>query len=137
VPPAEEGPFVISSSSSALTRIPDNSVIASLSSSDMSVTAPPTDLKSAAPNEEPLADHTLSPDMPVPSAPEGNTTSSASVIECSPTQCGHGDPRVTGMDDLQDDSATQHEDSPAVLGYEHCYGPRSAMSWTRLGAVPG
>jgi 20S proteasome subunit alpha 6 len=105
-PPSEEGPFVISPSSSA-PAMPDSSVVASSSSSDTSVAAPPTE--SAAPDEEPPADHTHSPDAPAPNAPEGTTTPSASVIECSPTQRDRGDPRATGADDLQDDSATQPE----------------------------
>ena len=105
-PPSEEGPFVISPSSSA-PAMPDSSVIASSSSSDTSVAAPPTE--SAAPDEEQPADHTHSPDVPVPNAPEGSTTSSASVIECSPSQHDRGDPRDTGADDLQDESATQPE----------------------------
>jgi 20S proteasome subunit alpha 6 len=105
-PPSEEGPFVISPSSSA-PAIPDSSVIASSSSSDTSVAAPPTE--SAAPDEEQPADHTHSPDVPVPSAPEGSTTSSASVTECSPSQDDRGDLRAAGADDLQDESATQPE----------------------------
>jgi 20S proteasome subunit alpha 6 len=103
-PPSEEGPFVISPSSSA-PAMPDSSVIASSSSSDTSVAAPPTE--SAAPDEEQPADHTHSPDVPVPNAPEGSTTSSASVIECSPSQHDRGDPRATDADDLQDESATK------------------------------
>jgi 20S proteasome subunit alpha 6 len=102
-PPSEEGPFVISPSSSA-PAMPDSSVIASSSSSDTSVAAPPTE--SAAPDEEQPADHTHSPDVPVPNAPEGSTTSSASVIERSPSQHDRGDPRA---DDPQDESATQPE----------------------------
>ncbi len=105
-PPSEEGPFVISPSSSA-PAMPDSSVIASSSSSDTSVAAPPTE--SAAPDEEQPADHTHSPDVPLPNAPEESTASSASVIECSPTQHDRGDPRATGVDDLQDESATQPE----------------------------
>lgn len=105
-PSSEEGPFVISPSSSA-PAMPDSSVIASSSSSDTSVAAPPTE--SAAPDEEQPADHTHSPDVPVPNAPEGSTTSSASFTECSPSQHDHGDPRATGADDLQDESATQPE----------------------------
>jgi 20S proteasome subunit alpha 6 len=105
-PLSEEGPFVVSPSSSA-PAIPDSSVIASSSSSDTSVAAPPTE--SAAPDEEHPADHTHSPDVPVPNAPEGSTTSSASVIECSSSQHDRGDPRGTGADDLQDESATQPE----------------------------
>jgi 20S proteasome subunit alpha 6 len=108
-PPSEEGPFVISPSSSA-PAMPDSSVIASSSSSDTSVAAPPTE--SAAPDEEQPADHTHSPDVPVPNAPEGSTTSSASVIEGSPSQHDRGDPRATGADDLQDESATQPEVQP-------------------------
>jgi 20S proteasome subunit alpha 6 len=105
-PPSEEGPFVISPSSSA-PAMPDSSVIASSSSSDTSVAAPPTE--SAAPDEEQPADHTHSPDVPVPNAPEGSTTSSASIIESSPPQHDRCDPRATGADDLQDESATQPE----------------------------
>jgi 20S proteasome subunit alpha 6 len=105
-PPSEEGPFVISPSSSA-PAMPDSSVIASSSSSDTSVAAPPTE--SAAPDEEQPADHAHSPDVPVPNAPEGSTTFSASVIECSPSQHDRGDPRATGADDLQDESAPQPE----------------------------
>jgi len=105
-PPSEEGPFVVSPSSSA-PAMPDSSVIASSSSSDTSVAAPPTE--SAAPDEEQPADHTHSPDVPLPNAPEESTASSASVIECSPTQHDRGDPRATGVDDLQDESATQPE----------------------------
>jgi 20S proteasome subunit alpha 6 len=104
VPPSEEGPFVISPSSSA-PAIPDSSVIASSSSSDTSVAAPPTE--SAAPDEEQPADHTHSPDMPAPNALEESTASS--VVECSPTQRDGGDPRATGAEDVQDDSATQPE----------------------------
>jgi 20S proteasome subunit alpha 6 len=104
-PPSEEGPFVISPSSSA-PAMPDSSVIASSSSSDTSVAAPPTE--SAAPDEEQPADHTHSPDVPVPNAPEGSTTSSASVIERSPSQHDRGDPHATA-DDPQDESATQPE----------------------------
>ena len=103
-PPSEEGPFVISPSSSA-PAIPDSSVIASSSSSDTSVAAPPTE--SAAPDEEHPADHTHSPDMPAPNALEESTASL--VVECSPTQRDSGDPRATGAEDLQDDSATQPE----------------------------
>ena len=105
-PPSEEGPFVVSPSSSA-PAMPDSSVIASSSSSDTSVAAPPTE--SAAPDEELPADHTHSPDVPVPNAPEGSTTSSASVIEYTPSQHDRGDPRATSVDDLQDESATQPE----------------------------
>lgn len=105
-PPSEEGPFVVSPSSSA-PAMPDSSVIASSSSSDTSVAAPPTE--SAAPDEEQPADHTHSPDVPVPNAPEESTTSSASVTECSPSQHDLDDPRATGADDLQDESATQPE----------------------------
>jgi 20S proteasome subunit alpha 6 len=108
-PPSEEGPFVVSPSSSA-PAIPDSSVIASSSSSDTSVAAPPTE--SAAPDEEQPADHTHSPDVPVPNAPEGSSTSSASVVECSSSQHDRGDPRATGADDLQDESATQLEVQP-------------------------
>ena len=81
-PPSEEGPYVISPSSSA-PAMPDSSVIASSSSSDTSVAAPPTE--SAAPDEEQPADHTHSPDVSVPNAPEGSTTSSTSAIEYSPS----------------------------------------------------
>ena len=105
-PPSEDGPFVVSPSSSA-PAIPDSSVIASSSSSDTSVAAPPTE--SAAPDEEQPADHTHSPDVPVPNAPEGSSTSSASVIECSSSQHDRGDSRA---DDLQDESATQLEVQP-------------------------
>jgi len=101
--PSEEGPFVISPSSSA-PAIPDSSVIASSSSSDTSVAAPPTE--SAAPDEEQPADHTHSPDMPVPNAPEESTTPSASVTELSPSRHDRGDPRAG---DLQDESADQPE----------------------------
>jgi 20S proteasome subunit alpha 6 len=118
-PPSEEEPFVISPSSSA-PAMPDSSVIASSSSSDTSVAAPPTE--SAVPDEEKPADHTHSPDVPAPNAPEETTTSSASVIECSPTQRDRGDPRATGADDLQDDSATQPE--------VHFNGPASSDTST-------
>jgi 20S proteasome subunit alpha 6 len=118
-PPSEEGPFVVSPSSSA-PAMPDSSVIASSSSSDTSVAAPPTE--SAAPDEEQPADNTHSPDVPAPNAPEGSTTSSASVIECSPTQRDRGDPRATGVDDIQDDSATQPE--------VHFNGPASSDTST-------
>jgi len=114
-PPSEEGPFVISPSSSA-PAMPDSSVIASSSSSDTSVAAPPTE--SAAPDEEQPADHTHSPDVPAPNAPEGD----APVIECSPTQRDRGDPRAAGADDLQDDSATQLE--------VHFNGPASSDTST-------
>ena len=107
-PPSEEGPFVISPSSSA-PAMPDSSVIASSSSSDTSVAAPPTE--SAAPDEEQPADHAHSPDVLVPNAPEGSTTFSASVIECSPSQHDRGDPRA-GADDLQDESAPKPEVQP-------------------------
>jgi 20S proteasome subunit alpha 6 len=113
VPPAEEGPLVVSPSSSA-PAIPDSSVIASSSSSDTSVAAPPTE--SAAPDEEQPADHTHSPDLPAPNAPDESTTSSASIIERLLVQGESGDPRAQGADDLQDDSATQpevHFDGPA------------------------
>jgi len=115
VPPAEEGPLVVSPSSSA-PAIPDSSVIASSSSSDTSVAAPPTE--SAAPDEEQPADLTHSPDPPAPNAPEESTTSSASIIERSLVQgeSESGDPRAQGADDLQDDSAAQpevHFDGPA------------------------
>ena len=104
VPPSEEGPFVVSPSSSA-PAMPDSSVIASSSSSDTSVAAPPTE--SAVPDEEQPADHTHSPDVPAPNAPEGSTTSSASIIERSPTRRDRSEPRAT---DLQnDDSAIQPE----------------------------
>ncbi len=105
-PPSEEGLFVVSPSSSA-PLMPDSSVIASSSSSDTSVAAPPTE--SAVPDEEQPADHTHSPDVPVPNATEESTTYSASAIEFSPTQRDCGDPRATGADDLQDESATQPE----------------------------
>ena len=105
-PPSEEGPFVVSPSSSA-PAMPDSSVIASSSSSDTSVAAPPTE--SAAPDEEQPADHTHSPDVPAPNAPEESTTFSASIIERSPTQRDRSEPRATGVDDPQDDSATQPE----------------------------
>ena len=117
-PPSEEGPFVVSPSSSA-PAMPDSSVIASSSSSDTSVAAPPTE--SAAPDEEQPADHTHSPDVPVPNAPEGSTTSSASLIECS-SQHDRGDPRATGADadadadDIQDESATQAEVEVQLIG---------------------
>jgi 20S proteasome subunit alpha 6 len=113
-PPSEEGAFVISPSSSA-PAVPDSSVLASSSSSDTSVAAPRTE--SVAPDEEPPADHTHSPDVPAPSAPEESTASSASLIERSLTQDdpSFGDPRVAGADDLQYDPATQPElhDGPA------------------------
>lgn len=102
-PPSEEG---VSPSSSA-PAVPDSSVIASSSSSDTSVAAPPTEL--AALDEEQHTDHSHSPDVPSPVAPEESTTSSASIVERSLTQEDHsfGDPRLTGVDDPQDDSATQ------------------------------
>jgi 20S proteasome subunit alpha 6 len=112
-PPTEEGPLVVSPSSSA-PAVPDSSVIASSSSSDTSVAAPPTE--SAAPDEEQPADHAHSPDVPVPIGAEECTTSSTSIIERSLIQGGSGDPRAQGADDLQDDSATQlevHFDGPA------------------------
>ena len=105
-PPTEEGPLVVSPSSSA-PAVPDSSVIASSSSSDTSVAAPPTE--SAAPDEEQPADHAHSPDVPVPIAAEECTTSSTSIMERSPIQGDSGDPRAQGADDLQDDSATQLE----------------------------
>jgi len=113
VPPAEEGPLVVSPSSSA-PAIPDSSVIASSSSSDTSVAAPPTE--SAAPDEEQPADHIHSPDVPAPNAPEESMTSSPSIIERSLFQGESGDPCAQGADNLQDDSATQpeaHFDGPA------------------------
>ena len=114
-PPSEEGPFVISPSSSA-PAVPDSSVIASSSSSDTSVAAPPTE--SVPPDEDQPADHTHSPDVPTPNTPEEITTS-PSIVERSLTQGGDpSDPRATGAED-QDDSATQpevHFDGPASSG---------------------
>ncbi|KAI9433300.1 hypothetical protein H4582DRAFT_1988316 [Lactarius indigo] len=99
-PPSEEG--VISPSSSA-PAVPDSSVLASSSSSDTSVAAPPTEL--AALDEEQPTDHSHSPDVPAPTAPEESTTSSASIIERSLTQEDNsfGDPHVTGVEDTQYD----------------------------------
>ncbi len=114
-PPSEEGVFVISPSSSA-PAVPDSSVLASSSSSDTSVAAPPTEL--AALDEEQPTDRSHSPDVPAPAAPEESTTSSASIVERSLTQEDHsfGDPHVTGVEDIQYDSATQVQfDGPSSL----------------------
>jgi 20S proteasome subunit alpha 6 len=113
-PPCEDGPFVVSPSSSA-PAVPDSSVIASSSSSDTSVAAPPTE--AAALDEEQPADHTHSPDVPAPNAPDESTTSSISIIERSLTQGDPpGDACANRVDDLQDKPATQpdvHFDGPA------------------------
>ncbi|KAI0257756.1 hypothetical protein BC834DRAFT_976987 [Gloeopeniophorella convolvens] len=111
-PPVEETAFVISPSSSA-PAVPDSSVLtlSSPSSSDTSVAAPPTE--SAIPDEDQRTDHAHSPDAPMPTAPEGSTTSSASIVERSLTLTQEdppfGDPRPTIMDHLRYDSATQVE----------------------------
>ncbi len=144
-PPTEEGPFVVSPSSSA-PAVPDSSVIASSSSSETSVAAPPTE--SAAPDEEQPADHAHSPDVPVSTAPEESTTSSASIIERSLVQGDAGDPRAQGADDLQDDSATQpevHFDGPAssdtstlISGSTACtYGEPNRRASLKIEPQPG
>ena len=107
-PPSDEGVSVISPSSSA-PAVPDSSVLASSSSSDTSVAAPPTEL--AALDAEQPTDHSHSPDVPAPAAPEESTTSSASIVERSLTQDEHsfGDPHVTGVEETQYDLATQFD----------------------------
>ena len=107
-PQSDEGVSVISPSSSA-PAVPDSSVLASSSSSDTSVAAPPTEL--AALDEEQPTDHSHSPDVPAPAAPEESTTSSASFVERSLTQEEHSfsDPHGTGVEETQYDLATQFD----------------------------
>ena len=128
VPPLEEGVFVISPSSS-VPAVPDSSVLASSSSSDTSVAAPPTEL--AALDEEQPADNAHSPDVPAPAAQEESTTSSASIIERSLTQedLSFGDPHGTGVEDTQDDRATQvQSDGPSSSSDTSTLLSRSTVS---------